>query len=81
MRERICDCFGSSGLHASTFQNAEGRECCDMCGWPIYRKWRFKFLFAWYDIWIGAFWDRRSRKLYVLPLPCVGFVLNFGDNP
>jgi hypothetical protein len=39
-----------------------------------------KPLFAWYDLWIGAFWDRGSRKLYVLPLPCVGVVIHFGDK-
>ena len=37
----------------------------------------FRFLFAWYDLWIGAYWDRKARALYVLPLPCVGFVLTF----
>lgn len=24
---------------------------------------------AWYDLWVGAYWDRRSRVLYVCPLP------------
>jgi hypothetical protein len=38
---------------------------------------RIKFLFAWYDLWVGAFWDRKSRKLYILPLPCVGVVIWF----
>lgn len=38
---------------------------------------RVRPIFAWYDMWIGAFWDRQKRRLYVLPLPCLGFVLEF----
>jgi hypothetical protein len=33
--ERHCECFGDSGLCASTFRDKEGRRCCDQCGWPI----------------------------------------------
>lgn len=25
--------------------------------------------FAWYDLWVGAYWDRRAEVLYVCPLP------------
>jgi hypothetical protein len=32
---------------------------------------------AWYDLWIGAYWDRRTRKLYILPVPCLGIVVGF----
>lgn len=35
--------------------------------------------FAWYDLWIGAYWDRKARVLYVCPLPSL--VLEFGRRP
>lgn len=34
--------------------------------------------FAWYDLWVGAYWDRKTRTLYVCPLPCVLITLTFG---
>lgn len=26
---------------------------------------------AWYDMWIGAYWDQSKRILYICPLPMV----------
>ena len=39
---------------------------------------RIRPILAWYDAWVGAYWDRKARRLYVLPLPCVGIVIEFG---
>lgn len=36
-------------------------------------------LFDLRDLWIGAFWDRKARKLYILPLPCIGIVIQFSE--
>jgi hypothetical protein len=48
--------------------------------WRI-RPMTIKPLFAWYDLWVGVFWDAAKRKLYVLPLPCIGIVIQFGPKP
>lgn len=34
-------------------------------------------VFAWYDMWVGVFWDGKKGKLYVLPFPCVGLCFTF----
>jgi len=38
---------------------------------------RISPLFAWYDLWVGFFWDSKKRWLYILPLPCIGFIVKF----
>jgi len=32
----------------------------------------------WYDLWIGVYIDRASKRAYVCPLPCVVFSWNYG---
>ena len=33
---------------------------------------KVKLFFAWYDFWVGWFWDRDDQALYVCLLPCCG---------
>lgn len=40
---------------------------------------KLKLIFAWYDIWIGFFWDSSKCKLYFFPIPMVGVVIHFYD--
>jgi hypothetical protein len=36
--------------------------------------------FIWYDLWVGFFWDRKKRVLYVAPIPCIIFIFNFNKQ-
>jgi len=38
---------------------------------------KISLVVAWYDLWIGVFWDRFKRKLYILPMPCIGIAIEF----
>lgn len=46
----------------------------------IFKNTRISFLFAWYDMWIGVFWDRKAHWLYILPVPMCGIVLKFSPR-
>ena len=38
---------------------------------------RVRLILAWYDLWIGVFIDTAKRRVYILPLPCCGIVVEF----
>ena len=35
---------------------------------------RIRLVLAWYDLWIGAYWDRASRTLYLM-VPMIGVAI------
>jgi hypothetical protein len=37
-------------------------------------------IFAWYDLWIGVYVDRARRRVYVLPLPCIGLCIEWRET-
>lgn len=38
-------------------------------------------IFAWYDLWFGFFWDKKKKWLYFLPLPTIGIIIKFENQP
>ncbi len=34
------------------------------------------FKFVWYDLWVGAYWKRSPRTLYIVPFPCCVLIFN-----
>lgn len=39
----------------------------------------FCFHFAWYDFWIGLYWDRKKKILYFFPFPMFGFSMDLKE--
>jgi hypothetical protein len=42
---------------------------------------KIKIIFAWYDFWIGLFWDKKKKWLYIFPIPMCGIVFQFNSVP
>lgn len=41
---------------------------------------RVRPIFAWYDFWIGVFYDRPKRRIYIFPVPMFGFRVDLSDG-
>lgn len=37
---------------------------------------RLRIFVAWYDLWVGLYYDRKGKQLYVCPLPCLVFQID-----
>lgn len=65
----------------SRFDEAKFQSKYDeVLGWgnahpPVSR--RFKMMFAWYDCWMGFFWDEGKRRLYIGLIPMIIFRIQF----
>lgn len=42
--------------------------------------WAVRGVAAWFDFWVGFYFDRPKRRLYFLPIPCLGWYLQFPTN-
>jgi len=41
---------------------------------------KVELIFAWYDLWIGIFYDKKKRWIYVLPIPMFGIIIKLPTN-
>lgn len=42
---------------------------------------KVNLFFAWFDLWVGVFIDRKRKRLYILPVPCLGLLIRWGTAP
>lgn len=40
-------------------------------------KYKIKWLFAWYDLWIGIYIDTKNQAIYILPIPMLGIRISW----
>lgn len=40
---------------------------------------KIQFIFAWYDFWVGLFYDREKNRLYFFPFPMLGIIFQFRE--
>ncbi len=45
------------------------------------RNFKIGFIAAWYDLWIGAYYNREKKRLYIFPVPCLGFYVEYAPTP
>lgn len=48
----------------------------------ILKAWKMKVksVVKWFDLWVGFYWDGSKKRLYFLPIPCVGLCFDFSGT-
>ena len=45
------------------------------------RQFKIGFIAAWFDCWVGAYYNREKHRLYILPLPMLGIWIERVPRP
>ncbi len=40
---------------------------------------KFRLSFAWYDLWIGFFFDTKKKKIYICPMPMILITIKYAN--
>ncbi len=41
---------------------------------------KVRLCFAWYDLYVGLYYDRRNRTMYIFPIPTMGLSIEFKES-
>lgn len=41
---------------------------------------KVKLIFAWYDFWIGIFYDKKKNWVYIFPVPMFGIIIKLPEK-
>lgn len=36
----------------------------------------FEFVFAWFDFWVGIYYDQKTKSVYCFPFPMLGIKIS-----
>lgn len=40
-------------------------------------RFRVTFKLLWFDLWVGVYFDRKQKQLYICPFPCCVFQVGY----
>jgi hypothetical protein len=58
--------------HRAVYAPRRGARPPEVAVTSIVQRFSVRPFFRWFDIWIGAYWDRENWTLYICPVPMFG---------